>query len=133
MSDEAYLAGLFDGEGCVVTFRHGRCYHVRPQIVMTNPRGLVVAAQLFGGKVSQLPQRDRHRLQWRWAVYSRAQAVAFFSAILPFSKVKRDEIVLALELLELVRPTRGAWRITDEEASKRDDLTTRIRLLKKAV
>ena len=90
-----YLAGLFDGEGCVRLSRGGknRRYHqLYCRICNTNPEPLKLCQKLFGGSV--LPHgkkmRQNHRISWHWYISSR-KAESFLKAIQPYVIIKKDE------------------------------------------
>lgn len=98
----AYLAGLFDGEGCVsawmATGKHGwRLDALRVTIKMCDPQGIEVARRCFGGSTRWTLAKHPRRAQYVWNIASRAKAVQFLSAIRPYVRVKSDQIALALK------------------------------------
>jgi hypothetical protein len=103
-ADLAYVAGLFDGEGCISIAkckpRYSGCspyYRLVVAVAMANeyiPRFLKFH---FGGRVSKRnAPTERWKDQWQWHLGSDG-AVAFLKAILPYLKLKREEAELAIE------------------------------------
>ena len=127
----AYIAGLFDGEGCVATYFHtGRYAQVIPKVAMTDPRPLTAIAHMFGGTVRRIKdnRKPHYKPQFEWAVYGK-KAKAFFEAIRPYAIVKRDQIELAIELLNLIGSRGAPYKNLVEypNATKREKLVTNIR------
>jgi len=81
--EHAYLAGFFDGEGCI-------CINYQPSL-------------------RQCSLRLQVTQQWVWSCQS-LQAAAALRAMLPFLDVKRDQAEIALEFQATMLPqgTRGA-------------------------
>lgn len=101
----AYLAGLFDGEGCLIVRPRRRLasgnraisYHL--EIGMTDARPLEWAKEatgkgcLYHSRNKNPKWSDRHR----WVASSKDAAV-IIGWLLPHLKVKREQAVLFLEL-----------------------------------
>jgi len=122
LSDE-YLAGLFDGEGCVVTGLHGKGMRARVAICMGNAEDLFLQIQSqFGGSV-----RQDKRGYWHWQASSQ-KAVSFLRAIEPFLLVKRNQALLAIELQSGIFPN-GGISVSEEEIDRREKLALSIRAL----
>jgi len=83
--DLAYLAGLFDGEGCVGKSMNA-CYLIA---VSNSERSLCELFMVFGGSICETTHKRRHmRPQYQW----RATGVAMARARIdlePYLKVKR--------------------------------------------
>lgn len=104
-SDIAYLAGLFDGEGCLIvrpksklaSGNYNISYHL--EIGMTDRRPIDWCKQVTGkGNVYYLPsKKSKWSDNYRWVVCSK-QAASIVVLLLPFLKVKREQAVLFLEL-----------------------------------
>lgn len=92
----AYLAGFFDGEGCISVVRGGPTIAVA--VVQVDRRPLDALAEHYGGRVAPHGKpKPGHRQAYRWQIYS-ANARVFLRDILPFLVVKREsaEMVLAM-------------------------------------
>jgi len=103
-TDLAYIAGLFDGEGNIAIVKRkkkeGRTvpiYHLVVRVGMCDeylPRWLKMA---FGGYISFYKRpNSKHRDLYTWSIgYN--NAIDFLMAILPFLKLKKPQVELAIE------------------------------------
>ncbi len=109
----AYIAGLFDGEGCVNihTSKHksGQYHDLRVFINNTAPELLLFCSRIFGGKLRlckrQLPEHDLYH----WELYA-TRAETFLRAVEPYLILKKDKAALALSFRALGRgrsPAKG--------------------------
>jgi hypothetical protein len=100
--DVIYLAGLFDGEGCVTYKKYWDrkrkdrprkylCWRIAIEIVMTDKPTIQWCADHFGGKVYDKPRRE-HKMQYRWR---RGFKEALFIAklITPFCITKQEPLL----------------------------------------
>ena len=98
----AYLAGLFDGEGCVTYKKYWDvkrkdrpkkyyCWRIQMEIVMTDKPTIQWCADTFGGKVYDKPRKE-HKMQYRWR---RGFKEALFIAklITPFCITKQETLL----------------------------------------
>jgi hypothetical protein len=99
ISDQ-YMAGLFDGEGCVsVILRRskGHEYHqLDVRIAMTSEAVLQAVQRTFGGNISAREKRlSHHKQSWQW--YCQGQvALEVLRRIRPFLIEKRAQADLAM-------------------------------------
>jgi hypothetical protein len=124
LSDE-YLAGLFDGEGCV-TFTHTRIKNgVAPythvSISNVRPQVLRLVQKQYGGSIRTIHQKNpRARVSYNWLL-PRGGEKRFLEAILPHSVIKRNLIWIYLCYLEraykprLYTHNRHGWQVTPTE------------------
>lgn len=116
-TDKAYIAGLFDGEGCIsIRENKGKKGYVNPVIVMD----CIISMTDFETvewvhKVSGLGSlyiRDRtkenYKDQLRWAASSN-QAAEFLKLILPYLHNKKEQAEIAIEFqsIETIRGGKG--------------------------
>ena len=94
-----YLAGYFDGEGCI-------CFLNKPdhkyaqlsmQIGAADRATLELFADFFGGVVKADPASSGKRLIWRWGRYT-TKAQAALKQLLPYLIAKRPVAELALQV-----------------------------------
>lgn len=90
--EHPYIAGFFDGEGCIYA-HHSACY-IQMEIGQNDRRPLDFIQQRYGGKIRR---RDN---QWRWLCPA-ASSERFLRDMLPYLLVKKEQAVLALQFLEL--------------------------------
>lgn len=105
---DTYLAGFFDGEGCIGIYRNGqRAFHLRVQLVQ-NESQIVTAMfqelqERFGGSFRGHPSssgRSKYNFQ-----LNADKAVAFLTTIQPHLLLKRLEADVAI-LWHTSRPRR---------------------------
>ena len=106
ISDIAYIAGLFDGEGCVTckkkptkrADRKGKVYnqwYIRCEIAMTDKEVISWLHETLGfgwsaeKRYSKRPKN--YKRQWRWCCGYR-DALTFAKLIWPFAQVKLHKI-----------------------------------------
>lgn len=123
----AYLAGFFDGEGCVSISTRGRGgYGLLVSISQLTPVPLLIARARFGGSISRTPDKRGYRAMVVWTVAARVAERAL-SEMRPFLIVKADEVDLALEF------QRGLdiWTDKEEEQVRRARLASELQQMKR--
>ena len=104
-TDAAYVAGLFDGEGCVTYKRKMKqrrpaekaypTWEIRMEINMTDQSVIRLVHEMTGagtvGKKKPGKGQLGRKMQWRWRCGYR-QAYYVCRNIAPYSKVKLDKI-----------------------------------------
>ena len=104
MVDDAYFAGLFDGEGCVSInktkgpknkpySRFG--FQLRISITNTNLEVLEKLQKVYGGKIYKR-EKSNARSYYDWVAASN-QAIDPLTKWTPFLIIKRDQANIALE------------------------------------
>ena len=77
INNAIYLAGLFDGEGCVTykkylgSKRDSRpnryyCWRIQLEIVMTDKNAIQWCCDNFGGNLCLKPRKNGYKMQYRW-------------------------------------------------------------------
>lgn len=100
-----YVAGFFDGEGCVTFCCAGRGYGIpRAGINNTDRRPLEEVHKMFGGGIVSVRQGGRRKDSWGWHVHGR-DLERFLRSIQPHVLTKRNQVDLALEYID--------WRRSD--------------------
>ena len=122
-TDLAYLAGIFDGEGCIVI--HDRQWITKtgikrigfyPEICVASTNEWIIQ-QLkfaFGGNV-YLRKKGTTRAQpiWAWQTTSK-KATSCLKALLPYLRLKRRQAELAIEMENRRRP-RGSHKLEPKD------------------
>lgn len=100
--DYRYLAGFFDGEGCVridevkdTRVKSGYIHQLYITITNTNPVILTALYREFGGTLHTVKRRGNHRQCYQWSLKSK-KAKLFLESILPFLVMKKEEVAFAL-------------------------------------
>jgi len=104
--DIKYLAGFFDGEGCV-TISHTRKTHFTVVVSVSNTHlptlkaiQNVFGGNIYGTKASTRMKRDRYTLVWA----GNKKAQALLSLLSPFCITKKEQIDF---VLTVYLPTAG--------------------------
>lgn len=93
----AYIAGFFDGEGCIrikKANQGGNSYYIIAHLTNTYPKTLKEVKQLFGGSM-RVQEKGVNKKVYNWSITS-DEASDFLRTLLPFLKEKRPQAVLAL-------------------------------------
>ncbi|GAI69533.1 unnamed protein product [marine sediment metagenome] len=117
----AYIAGLFDGEGCVAVDRrylpHNPGLTIEAKIGITTPAPLYLCQRIFGGKVQVETRHKGWHDCYRWRIFAK-RAEVFFRVVEPYLIIKKDQANLAITLSSLRHsksPLR--WKIAEKIAS----------------
>ncbi|MBA7577582.1 hypothetical protein ES708_19435 [subsurface metagenome] len=102
----AYMAGLFDGEGCIhITktkagkYNHRSDYHqLQVNLVNTNKKVLDWIKNRFGGSVRRHDIKSRSKA-WTWYIYT-IKAKDFLKMIYPYLVIKEKQAKIAIEFRE---------------------------------
>lgn len=104
MLSPEYVAGFFDGEGCVNITVRGEFRQVCLRVMVANTEPTILAALCaqFGGCLNK-PQR--HNKRWKqsrqWSITGHG-AIRFLSVIRPYSRIKSAQIDLAFEFFRFM-------------------------------
>jgi hypothetical protein len=93
--DAAYLAGLFDGEGCVhIMHDQQRVYYYQLVVTVANTHKPTIdrLKEVFGGVIQE---QERAKTCYVLALRS-LKARAFLEAVYPYLRIKRSQADLAL-------------------------------------
>ncbi len=108
MTENAYFAGLIDGEGCISIQKHSRkpnTYEGCIEVKMTCEKTIDALQKHFGGHLQfRRPEKPHYKPQWRWRVKAK-KARAALKAILPHLITKRAN---ADKLIRMWKE-RGLW------------------------
>ena len=131
--DLSYLAGFFDGEGCISILKYSKkkewnpAYFLQAQIGQKYGDTLDWVKETFGGSVYK--KRDQ-----TWIV-SNFKAYEFIKLLTPYLKYKKPQAELAIKFYE--ERILGAKRKhasdphTKEEIAKREEMRIQMQILKR--
>ena len=97
-NDVAYIAGFFDGEGCVRIKRAnqgGNSYYITATITNSNKAILEYIKDIFGGKVRQA-EKKANKIIYHYELSS-AEAVDMLKTLMGFLREKRPQAELAVD------------------------------------
>ena len=139
----AYLAGLFDGEGCVQIAHHKpqrnkrtEQHTLRCAVNMTDEVS-VKSFLVFGGSICQKTRdiiNPKWQNQWTWSVSSN-QALRFLEILLPYLRLKQEQAKLAIEFQRFrsvkYNPFGQRAKIPPEEIEQRNWYWQKLKELKR--
>jgi len=124
----SYLAGFFDGEGCIgVTRGHGTSYYLLTVSVTNTKREVLeIYRHVFGGSIVKTKREVGHKDCYVWKVQSR-KAELFLIAMHGRLMLKREQLETALQFRELfkgkhVLPRGNADQTLPEHDAKRSNV-----------
>lgn len=133
----AYIAGLFDGEGCVFISRK-KSSGVSPSFglhvsVSNCHHGILeLLKRTYGGYVKHYVETRLNQRDWfTWQLSGGRMAASFLTNIRPYSIIKAEEIDVALEFS--LRITPKTTRLTSREVAIREGYKTQLSVLKRRV
>lgn len=106
MTDRAYIAGLFDGEGCVILYKRIRKPTNRVEFSLvvsignTHRPTLEWIKNQFGGSIAKR-HNGTNLPVWEWKASNRS-AYDFLWVLLPYCRIKKAQIELAIEAHETI-------------------------------
>lgn len=127
-----YYAGFFDGEGCVSVHSRGRQWSVlKASISNTDLPVLEDFKGRFGGGIYRGSSRRGVKPWWKWEATSKA-AANFLETILPYSKIKAEQIEVALEFQDTMGTDHNSRKpVTDDVLQLRESIRLRLKEMKK--
>jgi hypothetical protein len=137
LRDKAWMAGFFDGEGCI-TIRSTKKQPTPSSLLTvcnTKKESLKVFQFYFGGKIlyrDLLNRRKQNKKpEYRWNCPKR-EDVEFIKTILPFLVIKRTQANLFLEFQKTrIRGSGNGNRLSKEELQIRKKIYGRMKILNK--
>ena len=102
----AYIAGFFDGEGCVHIGgrRQNTSYNLEVSISNTDKDILLWIQSIYGGYIKDVKKVKEHHTQcYNWRIVSN-QAAKFLESILPFLNIKKFQAGVAIAFQGLKGP-----------------------------
>jgi hypothetical protein len=121
--DLAYMAGVFDGEGCICISkampregRHHPGYHLECAVSMANEYLPALFRFCFGGSIYLYQHKNpKHKPTWEWHISAR-KARAFLMRILPYLTIKKGEAELAIKFQNAKRNGGRCFKTEEEWA-----------------
>lgn len=106
MISSRYVAGFFDGEGCIYVYRkmgvEKPYIHLRVTISQVNRLPLDLIKARYGGSVHRLYQsRGKHQTCYQWTAACRT-AIRFLESISTHLIIKREKAIKAVYLARVI-------------------------------
>lgn len=127
-----YYAALFDGEGSLGIYLKGKGRHHYLSVSLANQHKPTIERLVSIWPGFLYEKKDEHI--WQWTVTA-AKAEKFLRDIFPYSRIKKDQIALALEFRDrMVKGSTGGrfkLSLTGGELAIREDLRIKLQDLKR--
>lgn len=146
-TDWAYLAGFFDGEGCISvqkskSYRNplnpAKYYTVRLSTANTNKDVIDYLEKLWGQKLRVYTRkmsdpRGNRRPCYHLECDKKDAVITFLKGIYPYSIIKKRQIELALRLIEHIAINNYMGRVVPKKIIEyREKLVTEIKICKQS-
>ncbi len=103
LTNIAYCAGLFDGEGCVGAYLRSNRLHVYLALTNTDFRLPLAMYEVFGGHTyARTTKKQNHKAHASWYIFG-MNALLVARVLLPYSIGKHDQLELLLHLEPRIR------------------------------
>lgn len=114
-----WLAGFFDGEGCVRLEPHQDGYYLYPRLILTQKdrQILRLVQSEFGGKLYRKSASGCSAVNWYGA-----EAIRMAERLLPFSYCKRPQLLTLIEAHKVPAHSRAEFR--ERMAAQKKDIET---------
>ncbi len=133
-----YLAGFFDGEGCLYISRQkgkkkNPYYTPRVVIANTNEEVIGLIEKSFHGSTARegFEIRPGRRRPWYVEIYRRDRIKKFLKGIYPYSIVKKKQIELMFEFIKHLDKSKSGKPVADEIIVWREKQVQKLKDLKK--
>lgn len=141
----AWVAGFFDGEGCVYVKRRivkpgdrpGQAnerstYAIELTIANNDIRNLQAVKSVYGGTIRKLKKyKEHHADRYVWILPGARKCRGFIDQLLPYSVGKRAQLELGMKfcLMQMLRTNR--LPLTEKEIEEREYVRTELMRYKK--
>lgn len=124
--DNAYLAGILDGEGSLSAGYNGDLPQVFVAVGMSDPTIPTWIAQTYGGKVYRCQNTGRG--SWNWQVNG-LDCRPVIEAAFPHLKLKRRSAELVLAFVDTIRPREDRSVLSQHELIVKVTIAEELRSL----
>ena len=134
-SNIAYIAGFFDGEGCIHFAQPEQTSSYRLVIANTDYDILVWIQKILGlGKITIQPLNSKYPRSKRvffWRLYKRQDILELLKALLLHLKIKKEQARIAIKILQLSLKRQPRYRgntcLGEKEIELRRLLKTKVK------
>ena len=136
MISKEYIAGYFDGEGCVrLTTSKTGTGGIHVFITNTYRPFLIYLKGVYGGNTTtRNKENEKHKTCYQWRLSNKKEALVFLIDILPFLNEKREQAEIAIDycLMSDLRINRFSRNTEDVLSIKNKikDMADKLKLLK---
>jgi len=139
LQDAIYIAGLFDGEGCIMLLKQSRLkeqcktptYILRVVVKMSNEDIIKWLHATIGGRFYSCvwPKAPQYKSYYQWGIAGK-NAITFLRQIYPYLRVKRLQAEVAFKYGKTYRK-KETWqlKLSDKVITEREHLRSKMLLL----
>lgn len=140
-TDKAYIAGIFDGEGCIGYYnanpnKEGTPYcHPSVNVTNTDKEVIMWLQEIIGvGRSAVIKFKDgKRRTAYQWQLAKKQQVQEFLEVIRPYLKVKAAQVDVLLDLFtQEIGYVQRHGSVSPEVATLRLKTVEKLKLLKRA-
>ncbi len=134
-----YLAGFFDGEGCVSIGRatdpraaYGARHQLLVQVAQTSRFPLDRCLRRWGGSIFEVKvDLTKCKPLWHWRLFRKEATISFCRDVRPYLLLKQAQVDLCIQFHALVRQKYSKWTTMPKEVwDERERLYHECRRLK---
>lgn len=124
----AYLAGIFDGEGCTSLYQNRRKLDTKYVVSfvkcqMCEPQGVQLLLKEFGGSISYVRHTNKKaRNAYHWQLYGRKQVRHCLKTLLPYLVIKKQIAFKVIQWCDLMDGYAGSRRLPEDVLKRREEL-----------
>lgn len=113
--EKAWVAGLFDGDGCVTLSTTGDARPFRKPLIVVDSTDIEILRELidlYGGSlIAKRRTSERHRQAWSWRIFGANKIRQFLLDILPFMRcsVKTQRARMLVHEFPTLTPRNGYY------------------------
>lgn len=140
MLSHQYIAGLFDGEGCIhcskqwIKGKYEKYPRVNMQISIanTNKKVLVYLQAFYNFGSLKIHKGSGCKQCWSWRITGRFNMLKFLNSIYDYSIIKKDEIDMAIQFCNTLRTENfGCLPLNKDEHILRGEIYEKLRKRKR--
>lgn len=131
--DIGWVAGIFDGEGCVhvskATTPYGVQYQLKLSVSNTDPGMICRLVRLLGGNFRPEKQKGNRKEVYKWYIQGRG-AIRVIKLMLPYLVTRKEQAEVALEFERTYQ--RDSWgKVPEEYVEARSEIRHRLMEMKR--
>lgn len=134
----AYLAGIFDGEGCTSLYRNRAKLDAKYVVTfvkcqMCEPEAVHLLMQEFGGSISYVRQNKNKKANARnayhWQLYGRKQVRRCLKTLFPYLHIKKQIAFKVIQWCDLMDGYAGSKKLPSDLLRRREELYCEVKKL----
>mgnify|MGYP001573491374 CR=1 FL=1 len=95
----SYIAGIFDGEGCVSIYKGKSGFRVQVSIEMRDPHAIKYIASILNIRVIKKERDDENHVMY-CVQMNNTKSLKFLNMVYPYLRVKKEQAMVAIKMLK---------------------------------